>query len=75
MEAIMEAMFDFAVVGGAVVFSLGMALSLEWFALNTLMKMMPKRQPVMAADEVASDKPATGPALVASSFAGRKRAA
>ena len=71
----MEAMFDFAVVGGAVVFSLGMALSLEWFALNPLMKMMPKQQPVMAADEVASDKPATGPALVASSFVGRKRAA
>ena len=71
----MEAMFDFAVVGGAVVFSLGMALSLEWFALNTLMKMMPKQQPVMAVDEVASDEPAAGPALVPSSFAGRKRAA
>jgi hypothetical protein len=71
----MEAMFDFAVVGGAVVLSLGMALSLEWFALNTLMKMMPKQQPVMEVDEVASDKPAAGPALVASSFAGRKRAA
>jgi hypothetical protein len=70
----MEAMFDFAVVGGAVVFSLGMALSLEWFALNTLMKMMPKQQPVMAVDEVASDEPAAGPALVPFSF-GRKRAA
>jgi len=71
----MEAMFDFAVVGGAVVFSLGMALSLEWFALNTLMKMMPKQHPGMAVDEVGSDEPAAGPALVASSFAGRKRAA
>jgi len=71
----MDALIDFAVVGGAVVFSLGMALSLEWFALNTLMKMMPKQQQVMAVDEVASDKPGAGPALVASSFAGRKRAA
>ena len=71
----MDALIDFAVVGGAVVFSLGMALSLEWFALNTLMKMMPKQQPVMAVDEVGSDEAAAGPALVASSFAGRKRAA
>ena len=71
----MEAMFDFAVVGGAVVFSLGMALSLEWFALNTLMKMMPKQQPLMAVDEVESGELAVGPALVASSFAGRKRVA
>jgi len=71
----MDALIDFAVVGGAVVFSLGMALSLEWFALNTLMKMMPKQQPAMAVDEVESGESAAGPALVAPSFAGRKRAA
>ena len=45
----MEALIDFAAVSGAIVFSLGVALSLEWFALNTLMKMMPARQPVMVA--------------------------
>lgn len=70
----MEALIDFAAVGGAVVFSLGVALGLEWFALNTLMKMMPVQQPAMVAEEVALDKPA-GPTLVPASFAGNKRAA
>src|ERR1700719_2203010 len=46
-EGIMEALIDFAAVSGAIVFSLGVALSLEWFALNTLMKMMPVQQPVI----------------------------
>lgn len=71
----MEALIDFASVSGAIVFSLGVALSLEWFALNTLMKMMPVQQPAMVAKEVALDKPAAGPTLVPASFAGGKRAA
>ena len=71
----MEALIDFAAVSGAIVFSLGVALSLEWFALNTLMKMMPVQQPAMVAEEVASDKPLAGPTLVPASFAGSKRAA
>lgn len=71
----MEALIDFAAVGGAVVFSLGVALGLEWFALNTLMKMMPVQQPAMVAEEVALDKLAAGPTLVPASFAGSKRAA
>jgi hypothetical protein len=60
----MEALIDFAAVGGAIVFSLGVALSLEWFALNTLIKMMPLQQPAMLAEEVTSEKPAAGPTLV-----------
>lgn len=71
----MEALIDFAAVGGAVVFSLGVALGLEWFALNTLMKMMPVQQPAIVAEEVMSDKLAVGPTLVPASFAGSKRAA
>ncbi len=71
----MEALIDFAAVSGAIVFSLGVALSLEWFALNTLMKMMPVQQPAMVAEEVALDKPTAGPTLVPASFAGSKRAA
>ena len=71
----MEALIDFAAVSGAIVFSLGVALSLEWFALNTLMRMMPVQQPAMLAEEVALDKPAAGPTLVPASFAGSKRAA
>jgi hypothetical protein len=71
----MEALVDFAAVSGAIVFSLGVALSLEWFALNTLMKMMPVQQPAMVAEEVTSDERAAGPKLVPASFAGSKRAA
>ena len=71
----MEALMDFAAVSGAIVFSLGVALSLEWFALNTLMKMMPARQPVMVAGEATCEKSAAGPTLVPDSFAGSKRAA
>jgi hypothetical protein len=74
-EAIMEALIDFAAVSGAIVFSLGVALSLEWFALNTLMKMMPVQEPAMVAVEVTSDKHMAGPTLVPDSFAGSKRAA
>ncbi len=70
----MEGLIDFTAVGGAIVFSLGVALGLEWFALNTLMKMMPMQQPAMAREEV-TDKPAPGPTLVPPSFAGSKRAA
>ena len=51
----MEALIDFAAVSGAIVFSLGVALSLEWFALNTLMKMMPVQQPAMVAEEATSE--------------------
>ena len=64
----MEALLDFAAVSGAVVLSLGVALSLEWFALNGLLKMMPPRQPITAAAE-------PGPTLVAPGYASRKRAA
>jgi hypothetical protein len=71
----MEALIDFAAVSGAIVFSLGVALSLEWFALNTLMKMMPVQEPAMVAEEVTTDTPANGPTLVPASFAGSKRAA
>jgi hypothetical protein len=71
----MEALIDFAAVSGAIVFSLGVALGLEWFALNTLMKMMPVPQPVMVAEEVTPNKPAAGPTLVPASFVGGKRAA
>jgi hypothetical protein len=71
----MEALIDFAAVSAAIVFSVGVALSLEWFALNTLMKMMPVQQPVIAVDEVAVDKSAAGPTLVPPSLKGRKRAA
>jgi hypothetical protein len=71
----MEALIDFAAVGGAVVFSLGVALGLEWFALNTLMKMMPVQRPVMVAEEVIRDNSAAGPTLVPASFTGSKRAA
>ena len=71
----MEALIDFAAVSGAIVLSLGVALSLEWFALNTLMKMMPVQRPAMVVDEAASTAPATGPALLPRSFPGRKRAA
>ena len=71
----MEALIDFAAVSGAIVFSLGVALSLEWFALNTLMKMMPVQQPVMVAEEVGSEKLASGPTLVPAAFTGSERAA
>ena len=71
----MEALIDFAAVGGAVVLSLGVALGLEWFALNTLMKMMPVQQSVVEAEEAILDTPAAGPMLVPASFAGSKRAA
>jgi hypothetical protein len=74
-EGIMEALIDFAAVSGAIIFSLGVALSLEWFALNTLMKMMPVQQPAMLAEESTSDKPGAGPTLVPASFVGSKRAA
>ena len=71
----MEALIDFAAVTGAIVFSLGVALSLEWFALNTLMKMMPVQQPAIAVEEGTPDKQADGSVLVPSSFASGKRAA
>jgi hypothetical protein len=69
----MEALIDFAAVSAAIVFSVGVALSLEWFALNTLMKMMPAQQPAMAVEEVTPGKQSGGPALVPPSR--RKRAA
>ncbi len=73
----MEGLFDFAAVAGAVVVSLGIALSLEWFALNTLMKLMPARQRAFATNQTAPAATASGPTLVApaSAFAGRQRAA
>ena len=71
----MEALMDFAAVSGAIVFSLGVALSLEWFALNTLMKMMPARQPAIVTEQVALDTPAAGATIVPASFAGSERAA
>lgn len=69
----MEAMIDFAAVGGAVVLSLGIALSLEWFALNTLIKLMPRQAPILATEPEAV--PAGRLELVASASIERKRAA
>ncbi|MGH9748011.1 MAG: hypothetical protein ACRD59_18100 [Candidatus Acidiferrales bacterium] len=71
----MEALLDFAGVSAAIVVSLGIALSLEWFALSGLLKMMPPRQPVIAADIDATELAAPGPALVPAAFSGHKRAA
>jgi hypothetical protein len=71
----MEGLIDFAAVGGAIVVSLGIALSLGWFALNALMKMMPARQTSFTS-EAATEEPApAGPSLVATRFVERKRAA
>lgn len=69
----MEAMIDFAAVGGAIVLSLGIALSLEWFALNTLIKLMPRPAPVLATDSEAA--PVVRLELVAPTTIDRKRAA
>lgn len=69
----MEAAIDFAAVGGAIVLSLGIALSLEWFALNTLIKLMPRQAPILATD--LESVPAGRPELVAPRAIGRKRAA
>jgi hypothetical protein len=69
----MEAVIDFAAVGGAIVLSLGIALSLEWFALNTLIKLMPRQAPILAAEPDAL--PAARPELVAPTAIDRKRAA
>ena len=52
----MEAVIDFAAVGGAVVLSLGIALSLEWFALHTLIKLMPRQAPISATEPQAISK-------------------
>ncbi len=73
----MEGLYDFAAVAAAVVVSLGIALSLEWFALNTLMKLMPPRQAATAINQGTATVPASGPSLVtpASEFVARKRAA
>lgn len=71
----MEGLIDFTAVAGAIVASLGIALSLEWFALNALMKMMPAQR-TSVDTEAATDEPATeGPSLVATRFVERKRAA
>jgi hypothetical protein len=70
----MEALIDFAAVGGAIVVSLGIALSLEWFALNALMKMMPAQQ-TNSAEPAAEEQAQTGLTLVATTFVERKRAA
>jgi hypothetical protein len=72
----MEALIDFAAVGAAIVLSLGIALSLEWFALNSLMKIMPARQPIAAADRVQAGRAVTtGGALVTTAFLEGQRAA
>jgi hypothetical protein len=71
----MEGLVDFAAVGGAIVVSLGIALSLEWFALNAVMKMMPARQTSVDSEAAVAEQAATGPALVATRFVERKRAA
>ena len=73
----MEGLYDFAAVAAAVVVSLGIALSLEWFALNTLMKLMPPRQEAPAVDPAPATVAAGGLTLVtpASAFVARKRAA
>jgi len=71
----MEALIDFAAVSGAIVLSLGIALSLEWFALNTLMKMMPAERPVAAAEAItAEDAVAEGELGTATYFEGKRAA-
>lgn len=69
----MEAVIDFAAVGGAIVLSLGIALSLEWFALNALITLMPRQTPILATEPEAV--PAGRPELVIPRAIGRKRAA
>jgi hypothetical protein len=71
----MEGLIDFVAVGGAIVVSLGIALSLEWFALNGLMKMMPAQRASIASEAAAEEQATTGPTLVATKFVERKRAA
>jgi hypothetical protein len=66
----MEAIIDFAAVGGAIVFSLGIALSLEWFALHTLINLMPRQTPILATELEESR-----PELVAQRAIDCKRAA
>ena len=39
----MSDFLDFAVVTGAVITGLGLAMSLEWLALNGLLRLMPSR--------------------------------
>jgi hypothetical protein len=39
----MSDFLDFAVVTGAVIAGLGLAMSLEWLALNGLLRLMPSR--------------------------------
>jgi hypothetical protein len=72
-EGIMEAVIDFAAVGGAIVLSLGIALSLEWFALHTLINLMPRQAAILATEP--ETLPAGRPELVAPMSIDRKRAA
>ena len=69
----MEAVTDFAAVGGAIVLSLGIALSLEWFALNTVIKLMPRQARIRATAPEAV--PARRLELVAPVSVERQRAA
>jgi hypothetical protein len=71
----MEGLIDFVAVGGAIVASLGIALSLEWFALNALMKMMPARQASVDTEAATNESATTELTLVATKFVERKRAA
>jgi hypothetical protein len=55
------------------VLSLGIALSLEWFALNTVIKLMPRQSPILATAPEAV--PARRLELVAPASVERERAA
>jgi hypothetical protein len=41
-EDAMESTIGFAEIAGAIIGAIGLALGLEWIALNTLMRLMPK---------------------------------
>jgi hypothetical protein len=43
-EAAMDSFIGFAEVTGAILGALGLALGLEWFSLNGLMRLMPARR-------------------------------
>lgn len=38
----MESMIGFAEIAGAIIGAIGLALGLEWVALNSLMRLMPR---------------------------------
>jgi hypothetical protein len=56
----MSDFLDFAVVAGAVITGLGLAMTLEWLTLNGLLRLMPSRH-----ERADSTFPSTGSTKVA----------